>query len=89
MPFELLHFRDSDKILEDKHMTQDVLDTMMYIDDALYGTHYKSEIFRQVLDEMGWVGDNGSRRILDGRRYLYKGFKKGVALEGNICIYTF
>jgi len=89
MSFEIFHFRDSDKILEDKHMTQDVLDTMMYIDDALYGTHYKREIFRQVLDEMGWIGENGNRRILDGRRYLYKGFKKGIALEGNFAAYEF
>ena len=40
------------------------------------------ELLRQALDEMNWR-ENGSLNILDGRRYQYKGFKKGVALEGD------
>ena len=40
---------------------------------------------RQALDEMGWR-ENGSLNILDGRRYQYKGFKKGVALDGRFSL---
>ena len=41
---------------------------------------------RQALDEMGWRED-GTLNILEGRRYTYKGFKKGVAIEGNFAAY--
>ena len=58
------------------------------IDDVLYGTIYRRELLRQSLEEMGWR-ENGTLNILDGRRYQYKGFKKGVALEGNFSAYEF
>jgi len=82
MPFEILHFRGSDKIIKDKDMEKDVQATLVYIDDALYGSLYRRELLRQALDEMNWR-DNGSLNILDGRRYQFKGYKNGVALEGD------
>jgi hypothetical protein len=88
MPFELLHFRDSDKILKKKRMEKDIQATLEYIDLALSGFFYKRELLRQVLDEMGWR-QNGTLNILDGRRYQYKGLKKGVAIEGNFAAYEY
>ena len=82
MPFEILHFRGSDKIIKNKDMEKDVQATLEYIDDALYGSIYRRELLHQALDEMNWR-ENGSLNIIDGRRYQYKGFKKGVALEGD------
>jgi hypothetical protein len=82
MPFELLHFRGSDKILKQKRLEKDLQATLEYVDDALYGSIYRRELLRQALDEMDWR-DNGSLNIIDGRRYQYKGFKKDVALEGD------
>jgi len=82
MPFELLYFRGSDKILKQKRLEKDLKATLEYVDDALYGSIYRRELLRQALDEMDWR-DNGSLNIIDGRRYQYKGFKKGVALEGD------
>jgi len=86
--FEILHFRDSDKILKQKKMVNDVKETLQYIDDVLSGSLYKGELFRQALDEMGWR-HNGTLNILEGRRYMYKGFKKDVAIEGNFSAYEF
>ena len=43
---------------------------------------------RQALDEMGWR-ENGSLNILDGRRYQYKGVKRGVALDGSFAAYEY
>jgi len=86
--FEILHFRDSDKIIKQKKMVKDVMTTLQYIDDVLQGTIYKRELFRQALDEMGWR-HNGTLNILEGRRYMYKGFKKSVAIEGNFSAYEF
>ena len=84
MPFEIIHFRGSDKILKKKQMVKDVKTTLEYIYDALQGSLYRGELLRQALDEMGWR-ENGSLNILDGRRYQYKGFKKGVALDGSFA----
>jgi len=54
--FEILHFRDSDKIIRQKNMENDVKETMQYIDDVLTGVQFKGELFRQALDDMGWRG---------------------------------
>jgi hypothetical protein len=37
---------------------------------------------------MGWR-ENGSLNILGGRRYQYKGCKKGVALEGSFASFEY
>jgi len=88
MPFEIMHFRGSDEILKEKHIEDDLRATLEYVNDALYGSLYRRELLRQTLDEMGWR-ENGTLNILDGRRYQYKGFKKGVAIEGNFSAYEY
>ena len=88
MPFEIMHFRESDKIIKEKRMEKDIKVTLGYIDDVLYGTIYRRELLRQALDEMDWR-DNGTLNILDGRRYQFKGFKKGIALEGSFASYEY
>jgi hypothetical protein len=90
MPFEVIHFRGSDKILKDKNLDRDVQITLEYVDDVLCGTIYRRELFRQALDEMQWrENGNVDLKILDGRRYMYKGVKRGVAIEGNFSVYEF
>jgi hypothetical protein len=90
MPFEIIHFRDSDKIIKEKRMEKDVKVTLEYINDALYGSIYRGELLRQALDEMDWrENGNGELKILDGRRYMYKGVKRGVAIEGNFSVYEY
>ena len=88
MPFELFHFRESEEIIKQKNMTEDVQVTLSYIDLALYGFLYKGPLLRQALEEMGWRG-NGPISILEGRRYQYKGLKKGVAIEGSFSAYEY
>ena len=88
MPFEILHFRESDKIIKQKRMEKDIKVTLEYIDDVLCGTIYRRELLRESLEEMDWR-ENGTLNILDGRRYQYKGFKRGVAIEGNFSAYEY
>jgi len=88
MPFEILHFRESDKIIKQKRMEKDIKVTLEYIDDVLQGTIHRRELLRQSLEEMDWR-ENGTLNILDGRRYQYKGFKRGVAIEGSFAAYEF
>ena len=90
MPFEVIHFRGSDEIIKDKNMDRDIKSTLTYVDDALYGSIYRGELLRQALDEMDWrENGNGELKILCGRRYMYKGVKRGVAIEGNFSVYEY
>ncbi|BBO72683.1 hypothetical protein DSCW_01000 [Desulfosarcina widdelii] len=87
--FEILNFRGSDEILKEKRLLKDVQATMQYIDDVLTGALYKRELLRMALDEMDWSVDSDAMRIIEGRRYMYKGVKRGVAIDGNISAYEY
>ena len=90
MPFEVIHFRGSDEIIKEKNLDGDVKITLEYIDDVLCGTIYRRELFREALEETQWRGNgNVELKILEGRRYMYKGIKRGVALEGNFSAYEY
>jgi len=88
MPFEIIHFRGSDKIIKAKNLEDDIRVTLENIEEYLYGSIYRRELLRQALDEMDWR-NNGSLNILDGRRYQYKGYKRGVAIDGNFSAYEY
>jgi hypothetical protein len=88
MPFEMIHFRDSDKIIRKKKLDRDLKVTLNYVSDVLTGSLYRGELLRRALDEMGWR-ENGSLNIMDGRRYQYKGLKRGVAIEGSFAAYEY
>jgi len=87
--FEILHFRESEKILKEKRLLKDVQATMQYVDDVLAGSLYKRELLRMALDEMDWSIDSDAMRIIEGRRYMYKGVKRGIAIDGNISAYEY
>jgi len=90
MPFEVIHFRGSDEIIKEKNLDRDLQVTLEYVDDVLCGTIYRRELFRQALESAPPTDDgNVELKILDGRRYMYKGFKRGVALEGNFSAYEY
>ena len=88
MPFEILHFRGSDQILEEKNMTREIELAMEYLNDCLYGSYRKGELLRQALTEMDFR-QNGDLNILEGRRYFYKGFRKKVAIDGSFGSYEY
>lgn len=88
MSFEILHFRGSDKILREKNMVKEIKLTMEYLNDCLYGAFKKRELLRQALEEMAWR-PNDDLNILSGRRYLYKGFRKRVAMDGSFSSYEY
>jgi len=89
MPFELIHFRDADKILKSKKLEKDLQATLEYVSDCLYGTLHRGELLRQALEEMEWRRNDEALIILDGRRGRFKGFKKGIAIEGSFSAYEF
>ena len=77
MSFEILHFRESDRVLKGKNLIRDFQATMQYLDDVLYGSLYRRELLRDGLAEMGWR-NNGSLNFLEGRRYQFKGYRSGI-----------
>jgi len=87
MSFELLYFRDSDRIVRKKKMGNVILSTLRYLDDVLQGTLYRGELLRQALSDMDWRQEPLS--ILDGRRYQYKGLLNGVAIDGSFSSYEY
>ena len=84
---EVIHFRESEAIIKQKDLEPDVNITLRYVETVLYGTLYKRELTIQALKECDWREQDLS--ILDGRRYQYKGIKKGVAIEGNFASYEY
>ena len=88
MPFEIFHFRESDRVLQEKHLDLDFAATMQYLEDVLHGSIYRRELLRDGLAEMGWR-NNGSLNFLEGRRYQFKGFRQGIGLEANFQFYEY
>jgi hypothetical protein len=89
MNVEFVYFRDADKIIRKKKLVGDVKATLDYVADVLTGTLQRGELLRQALDEMGWREEGVALNILEGRRYQWKGIKRGVALEGSFSSFEY
>ena len=46
---EVIHFRESDKIIKQKDLEADVNITLRYVESVLYGSLYKRELTIQAL----------------------------------------
>ena len=84
---EIIHFRGSDEIIKKKNLEKDVKNHLEYVEEMLHGTLYKRELTIQALKECDWR--EGRSQHPGRRRYQYKGFKKGVAIEGNFAAYEY
>jgi len=89
MEFEIIHFRDAQKILKKKNMLTDVNLTCEYVFDNLVGTLYRRDILRDSLEAQGWREEHADLKILPGRRYLYKGVKGDIAMDGSFSSYEY
>ncbi len=50
---------------------------------------YRRELFREALDDCGWIPSDTDLKILPGRRYLYKGLNGEVAIDGSFSSYEY
>lgn len=87
MSYKILHFNAAEKVIRNKHMFDNLMATLGYLDEVLTGSLHQSEILRQALEEMDWRHGNVDLKILEGRRHKYKGMKGGIAIEGNFSSY--
>ena len=88
MSYELLHFRDSKMVIEEKGMTNIVKDTLGYVDDWLPESPFKGRRLKSSLEDCGWR-DNKRLPIIEGRRYQYKGCLQRIAIEANFHAYEY
>jgi len=88
MPFDLIHFRNSERVLKEIKMFREVQSTLEYLDDVLYGSPSPAKLMKEALSELGWR-ENGTLSVLDGRGYQFKGLRQGVAIEGNFSSYEY
>ena len=88
MPYQLIHFRNSEEILKKKKMLTDVTQALEYLDNVLQGAFPYGSLLKEGLAETGWR-ENGNLIILPERKYQYKGFKKGIAIEGSLATYEY
>ena len=86
--YEFLYFNNANQVIKEKKMQRPVKEIMDYLDNCLYGTRFKGEIMRQALKEMDWR-QNGDTKILEGRRYAYKGFRNRIAIDGSFSSYEY
>ena len=86
--YEFLYFNNANQVIREKKMQKPVKEIMDYLDNCLYGTRFKGEIMRQALKEMDWR-QNGDTKILEGRRYAYKGFRNRIAIDGSFSSYEY
>ena len=89
MSYELFHVRNADKIIKEKIMEADVSSMLGYVDDFLCCSLHRGELLRLALTEAGWRSDLENLRIIDGRKYRFKGFSNGIAVEANLNVYEY
>lgn len=87
MPWDILHFRKSEKIIKEKGLTKDLAATLDHIDKYLYDRRQFRGPLRRALADKGWREDMDTLSFIDGRRYRYKGFRDGVAIESDLSSY--
>ena len=89
MSFEILNFYDSEEIIKNKNMENIVQFSLHYVDEMLAGSLHRGELLKQALEESDWRDANVDLKFLEGRRYQYKGYRDGIAIEGNLNVYEF
>lgn len=88
MAYSMFQFRDFNEIIKELHMDQALTETLDYLDLALQGAIWKGTLVNQVLEETGWRDDENIQ-VIPKRRYKYKGYIGGLAIEGNVSIYEY
>jgi hypothetical protein len=87
MSVEVLHFNGADEVIKKKKMEKEIQSLVEYIDDSLYGSLSKGLLLKQALTDVDWRQESYS--ILEGRRYYYKGFRNGIAVDGSFAAYEY
>jgi len=89
MSYQILYFNDAEKTIKSKRMGKMVNDTLQGIAEDLIGSSHLNSTLKSSLDDCGWRENPDVLKIIDGRRYQYKGYLKRVAVEASLGAYEF
>jgi len=89
MSYQILYFNDAKKVISSKRMGKMVNDTLQGIADDLIGSIHLNTTLKASLDDCGWRENPDILKIIDGRRYQYKGYLKRVAVEASLGAYEY
>ena len=89
MSYQTVYFHDAKKIIGANRMTKIIKQTFEGIEQDLVGSSFPGTTLKTTLTDCDWREDSDSLKIIDGRRYQYKGFRKRIAIEANLSCYEF
>ena len=89
MSYQTVFFRDAQEIFKANGMIKIINQTMQGINEDLAESFYRGTSLRTTLDDCGWRENPESLKIIEGRRYQFKGFWKRIAIEANLNVYEF
>ena len=89
MSYQILYFNEAKKVISSKRIGKMINDTLQGIADDLIGSTLLNSTLKSTLDDRGWRENLNILKIIDGRRYQYKGILKRIAIEGNLGFYEY
>lgn len=89
MSYQILYFNEAKKVISSKRIGKMIDDTLQGIADDLIGSTLLNSTLKSTLDDRGWRENLNILKIIDGRRYQYKGILKRIAIEGNLGFYEY
>jgi len=84
-----LYFNDVEEVVESRCLRKLIDDTCLWIERDLPGSGFPNTALKSILEDCGWRDNPESLKIIDGRRYQYKGYLKRIAVEANLVYYEY
>lgn len=89
MSYQTIYFHDAEKIIKSNRMSKIIKQTFEGIEQNLIGSSFPGTTLRTTLDDCDWRENPDNLKIIDGRRYQYKGFRKRIAIEASLGAYEY
>ena len=89
MSYQTVYFHDAKEIIKARRMTKIVNQTFKGIEQDLIGSLFPGTTLKTSLTDSDWREDSDSLKIIEGRRYQYKGFRKRIAIEASLGAYEY
>ena len=89
MSYQTVYFHDAEKIIKANRMTKIINQTFKGIEQDLIGSSFPGTTLKTTLTDCDWRENLDGLKIIDGRRYQYKGFRKRVAIEASLGAYEY
>ena len=89
MSYNVLYFNDAESILKAKRMFKMVEQTFAEIEQDLGSSLFPAFTLKATMTDCDWRENPDSLKIIEGRRYRYKGFRNRIAIEAGLGAYEF